>query len=704
MRALTIELKKLFSNRIFLLIIAAVFVLNAHLMLRTANSDNAKPESYKAVYEELENLSDSEKLQWLDDRLGEFEGQHSFSWKVLVELHDEVANIVGYSDYLDSIDSQAKTMTSVSIFAKPGTFNYRSIVKTPPAYDNVRDVVPIFDVSKGINLATDNSFTDILCGFIVLFAVLSLIISDREQGMSRLLFALKRGRGYLLFFKLIALAVTIFAAVLLIYTENLIIAGNIYGLGDLTRPIQSLNGFIGCNLKISVFEYLILYVLFKFIAMFAIGAVLSLITVNAKNIVSFYGISAVILIAEGLTYAKIHPLSIYSIFRYINLISLTKVNEIFCNYKNINFWEYPVPLIPTSIGAVLIISVICVTLSAYLYAKKRNLEFRKIAFRFRLDSGNKVHSPLYYTFYKSLFMQKGFMIIIIFIAIAGFMNQNFVKRYDPVDVYYEYYTTQTEGEITQNTIDFYDSEAVRFEKLNARMNDPDISVEEEKGILKQLAPSMGFYPAYERLDQVKNIENSHMFYDTGYKRAFGVNGYDDDMKYAFAAILLCIFLISPLISNDNKYRMNSIVNSTKSGRKSFVVRNILIASFYGMISALLWIIPYAYTISDYYGHGGLSGSVRSITDFADFPINMKLWQYILIICLLRIIAVIISSLFMLWISSKCRNVTSAVLINFAVFALPIIIYLLGADFMVNIGFNPLLSVNVIINWFFLDRK
>lgn len=699
MRVLTTELKKLFSNGIFLLIISAVFVLNAYLMFRTSNSGDAVASDYRAVYSELEGLNDSEKLQWLNERLSKFEGQHSYNWTVLEELRDEAVNIAGYSEYLDSIDSQAKSMTSVSIFAKPDTFNYRSIVKTPPAYDNVRNVVPIFDISKGIKLATDNSFTDILCGFIVLFAVLSLMISDREQGMSGLLFALKHGRGYLLSLKLIALAVTIFSAVLLIYTENFIVAGNIYGLGDLSRPIQSLNGFIGCNLKISVFEYLILYVLFKFIAMFAIGAVLSLIAVNTKNIVSFYGISAVILIAEGLTYAKIHPLSIYSIFRYINLISLTKVNEIFCNYKNINFWEYPVPLIPTSIGAVLIISVICVTLSAYLYAKKRNLEFRKIAFRFRLDSGNKVHSPLYYTFYKSLFMQKGFMIIIIFIAIAGFMNQSFIKKYDPVDVYYQYYTTETEGEITQDTINFYDSEAVRFEELNARLNDSNISAEEEREIIKQLAPSMGFYPAYERLDQIKSIKNSHMFYDTGYKRAFGVNGYDDDMKYALMAILLCLFLVSPLISNDNKYRMSSIVNSTKSGRKSYIVRNIFTTSLYGVISALLWIIPYSLTISEYYGHDGLFGSVQSITDFASFPINMKLWQYIVMISLLRILALIFISMTMLYISSKCRNITSTVLINFAVFALPIIIYLLGADFMINIGFNPLLSVNIIINEF-----
>ncbi|MBO5163727.1 MAG: hypothetical protein J6B75_04700 [Ruminococcus sp.] len=699
MRVLATELKKLLSNKILLLIIAAVFVLNSYLMFRTANSGEAKPVDYKAVYSELEDLSDPDKLQWLDDRLGEFEGQHSFNWTALGELRDEAANIVGYSDYLASIDSQARSMTGVSIFAKPDTFNYRSIVKTPPAYDSVRDVEPIFDVSKGIDLATDNSFTDILSGFIVLFAVLSLMISDREQGMSGLLFALKRGRGYLLFLKIIALAITIFTVVLLIYAENLIVAGSIYGLGDLSRPIQSLNGFIGCNLKISVIGYLILYVLFKFIAMFAIGAVLSLIAVNTKNVVSFYGISAVILIVEGLTYAKIHPLSIYSIFRYINLISFTKVNEIFCNYKNINFWEYPIPLIPTSIGALLIISSLCAVLSTYLYAKKRNLEFRKIGFKFRFGNGNKIHSKLYYTLYKSLIMQKGLLIIAFFIAVSVFMSEAFIKKYDPVDVYYEYYTTETEGEITQETIDFYDSEAIRFEELNARLESPDITSEEEREIYKQLAPTMGFYPSYERLRQIKDIENAHMFYDTGYKRAFGINGYDDDMKYAFAAILLCLFLISPLIANDNKYRMKSIINSTSSGRKNYISRNILTACIYVITASLLWLIPYAVTISRYYGHSGLSASIRSITDFINFPLNISVLQYIILICLLRTVSVLFASLIMLWVSSMCRNIISAVLINFAVFALPIIIYLLGAEFMVNIGFDPLLSVNVMLNKF-----
>lgn len=705
MRVLSTELKKLFSGRIFLLIIAAVFVLNAYLMFRTANSGEAKSDDYKEIYAQLDGMNDEEKLNWLGDRLNEFSGEHHYNWSILAELYDECANIVGYKEYLESIKAQAKSMISISIFAKPGTFNYRSILKTPPAYENVQDVQPVFDISKGLTLATDNSFTDILCGFIVLFAVLSIMISDREQGMSGLLFALKRGRGYLLIMKMAALAVTVFGAVLLIYGENLLISSYLYGLGDLSRPIQSLSGFIGCNLKISVTGYLIMYVLFKFIAIFTVGAVLSLIAVNTKNTVSFYGISAVILIAEGISYAQIHPLSIYSIFRYINLISLTKVNEIFCNFKNINFWEYPVPLIPTSIGAVVVISAICVGLSAFLYAKKRNLEFRRIGFKFKFGKGNKIHSSLYYTMYKSLILQKGLMVILVFLAVAGSMSQSFKKNYDVADVYYEYYTKNYGGAVTQETVDFYESEAIRFNELTARL-DELMQVEdyflvsaEITSINKELAPTLGFYPAYERLQQIKDIDGAQLFYDTGYKRAFGIAGYDDDMKYALAAMLLCVFLISSLIANDNKYRMSYVINSTSSGRKCYIRRNVLTVAVYGLLSAFLWIIPYAISISQYYGHSGLSASIRSIIEFMNFPINITVFQYIILISILRTIGIVIASFTMLWISSKCKNATSAILINFAVFSLPIIIYLLGAKIMVNTGFNPLLSIDVILNSF-----
>lgn len=64
---------------------------------------------------------------------------------------------------------------------------------------------------------------------------------------------------------------------------------------------------------------------------------------------------------------------------------------------------------------------------------------------------------------------------------------------------------------------------------------------------------------------------------------FGITDDDDDMKYAFAAVLLCIFLISPLAANDKRYRMSSIINSTSSGKNRYIIRNVTVASAYGNV-------------------------------------------------------------------------------------------------------------------------
>ena len=63
MRIIVTELKKLFSSKIFILIIFSVFVLNGYLMFRTANSGDAKPEQYKEVYTVLDEMSDYDKLK-----------------------------------------------------------------------------------------------------------------------------------------------------------------------------------------------------------------------------------------------------------------------------------------------------------------------------------------------------------------------------------------------------------------------------------------------------------------------------------------------------------------------------------------------------------------------------------------------------------------------------------------------------------------
>ena len=118
---------------------------------------------------------------------------------------------------------------------------------------------------------------------------------------------------------------------------------------------------------------------------------------------------------------------------------------------------------------------------------------------------------------------------------------------------------------------------------------------------------------------------------------------------------------------------------------------------YGFLSALLWIVPYCITIGQYYGYRCLDAPIQSITDYKNIPINFTVMEYLIVIFVLRTIFVMLSALVMLYVSLRSKNTITAIMVNFAIFSLPIIIYLLGAKFIVNFGFSPLLSVNVLVN-------
>ena len=62
MRIFTTEIKKLFSSKIFILMIISVFILNAYLMFRTSFSKENSISDYKKIYSEIKDMSDEEKL------------------------------------------------------------------------------------------------------------------------------------------------------------------------------------------------------------------------------------------------------------------------------------------------------------------------------------------------------------------------------------------------------------------------------------------------------------------------------------------------------------------------------------------------------------------------------------------------------------------------------------------------------------------
>ena len=704
MKIFIAEIKKIFGNRLFTSALFIGLIFNAYLFFRESENEKFKPCEYKAAFSCLQGMNDEEKLLWLNKNCESTPENISYSSWILFELRDECDEKVNYPAYLKNIEEQSESMLSASIFLKQGTFNFRNIKKIPKAYEHMKDIQPSFDISKGVILATENNFTDVLCLLIILSAVLSVMLSDKETGMYSFLFSTVRGRGCLTAVKLLVIAAISFGITLLMYSENLVIAHFLYGLGDLSRPVQSLEGFIGCNLILNVFQYLIVYVIMKFMAIYAVGCILAFISINTESNAGFYGILTIVATFQITTYFFIDSMSSLSIFRYVNLIALIKCSDVFSNYVNINFFGYPISLLPVAVFFFIFISFLFTILSVVMCKLKRNLHYRKIL-AIKLNISNHIHSNIWYEFYKSLILQKGFVVISVFVAALLFVSSTIVKKYDAYDKHYQYYTEKINGKVTEESELFLESENEYFNELNGRIDElnktspgsPEISELYIKTI-----PSSAFYTVAEHSKQIKSIDGGEIFYDTGYKRALGLKGSEDDMKYCLVIMIFCSLMISPLFSYDNAAKTGKIIYSTCSGKKEYRKLNILIAEIYGFFAAVVWIADYAVFIERYYGHSGLNASLESISEFTQSGIKAELWQYIVFVCILRIISVIASTHIMSFISEKCKSVASAVIINISIFALPPLLYIMGAKFMEDFGFNPFLSVNRLINKFILN--
>lgn len=693
------ELKKVIKSSLFIPFLVCVLVLNAYILISTAENSYAKPVEYRQIFSSMDSMTDEECLEWLGEMTGSSTQIQPYTWKMIFELLSECQGVVSYHEYIKEINERAETMTMFSSFANPDSFVYRNAVKMPDAYSEMKDTYPVFDRSQGILLATENRFSDILCLFVIITAIMTLMISEREMGLTCLTFSTVKGRKHLAFVKISVLAFIIFIVNLLIFSENLLVANELYGLGDLSRAVQSLKFFTGCILRISVSEYLVIYFSFKTIVFFLTGMLICFISQMANNNIYFYASVCLVTITEVCSYRFIDPMSPVSLIYYESIPNLLNPDSIFSNYKNVNILGYPFQLVSVSFIVIALSVVILSIMTVYKFCSVNGHEYKKIQFRIKKNIRFKIHDRFVFCIYKSLILQKGILVLCVFFLISIFFYSGISRKYDVYDVCYEYYTNAVNGEVTEESINYLKSEEQYYSSLFGQINNlvatESDSIELTK-LYEKTIPYAAFTAVKNHADKIYNQQDVCIFYDSGYTRFMGFSGYDDDMKYAFAAMLMCVMLISPLISSDNAVNAGRFIYSSWSGKKRYLLRNTVLASFYAEIASLFWNVSYICGIFSNYGNAGLTAKIQSIEVCEDINLNMSIAEFLLFIILLRTLTIILASWIMLTVSNQCRSMTTAYLINASVFVLPVLVYLMGGEFAVDIGINPFLSVNRII--------
>ena len=698
MRILRFEWKKLCGFRLLWILLPVLLCINGYVQIAAAHERPYSPAEYRECVSYISKLLPERRKPYIEKQLDTAfsGGTADLSWAALAEVQAQIERIEGYPEYLAGIDEQASHTAGLSIWGGKDTFSYRNIRKTPPAYQQMKNVTLRLDTENGMEDALHHPVTDFLGIFLLFLIVSTVMLKDREQGMMPLLFSMPAGRGTLLRNKLTLIALCTAGTVLLLYGENLLIGAQMYGLGDLSRPVQSIGSFYECNLPVSAGAYLGLFAAMKFVGCLVCSMGFAAVCAAAQNNLTVYAVSGGLCGISWMLYRFIAPFSGWSLLHYWNPVQLVQVNGILGTYRNVNLLGYPVSLRISAPAAAcgFLLAEICTAAMCTVF--RRNQQYRNVSLRRMKHPKQRIHGRFYYVIRRSLVLQKGIVPVLAVIFASAAFSSGFVRIYSSHDIYYEKFTTEQAGTLTQDTFRFITQKQTGYIRINQEIQKMQEAGNDSPFALMPLYDQMRDRSAFEqfraRYSAIrKNPADVEMFYDTGYARLLGLDGGSDDLKMNLCIVIFLSLLLSPFAAQDRKTEMIRILYASASGRRGYWKHLLLYSALCGIAAGVIFHLPYTVHILQHYGTQGLSAPVQSMTGFAQDPFIRTVRTEIILLLTVRILSAAATGILMSLLSGVCRSTVTAYIANLSVFVLPAALALLGVPVMRYIGVNPFLS-------------
>lgn len=688
-------------------------MLNTVLIYSSDPDTGIPPSTYKKAYtyfsDEYQNTSDEisnlyEKLnttlfQVTDNELtaNSYNDVLRFSdniwteYQLISELNDQISTINNYSQYIQQIIHTRDTQ-SISIFSHSDLYEQRSSKKTIQVFQNLSEVKPSFVNSRAFSEAINSPSTDFLILLILFIEIYYLVIYEREQGLFALQLTMYYGRAHLMLSKVLVLLCNSIAVNFLFWGCNLIITQQKYGTIQFPAPIQSINEFENCGLALSIQEYWLLFACIKAIVFFSISVGLLYIASRVDQLPLLGLISAIYLILSYCLYSFINGNSSISFLKYCNLIPALSVNKLLSYYFNVNILGFPVSAywmlalfcaIFTSLFIALLI--IHAKPSCLLISRQKKLHCREMA------HSKKIWSIFTYEAYKNLILQKGALLLCAFVIFQIFFTVKQAPALSYQEQMYKTYMTQLSGSLTEEKRNWIKE---KDEHLNSyftllseskeKYNNHIITEQEwnaiQKLVSEQTKDQEAFSLVKQRLNYLDSLkENSPEFiYESGYEylSATTYSGNTIDQLHAMILLTISIFLFSPIFSMEYSNRMITLLSTLRNGRTQLIMAKVKLAA---ILSLFLYFIIY---FTDFlfalynYGLPSFFSACINIPSLETFG-SMPLYQYYLIVFVVRFIAYICIIMMFLLLSALIKNTTKSIIVGLLLFVFPIFSAMLG---------------------------
>ena len=623
------------------------------------------------------------------------------------ELYDQLVPLTKYGDYVDGIQGRADEMLSVSIFRQEGTFSYRNIIKTPKDFEHLKDIPLKLGLDKGIVSATQFPTTDILIIIIIFLICVYLFLQEKESGLTRLIRTNKKGRFNIAVAKLITL-ISLTGALALIFYGSIILMGNyLYGFGDLSRYIQSMESFKHSNLLLTVGQYITLFLVGKLAVCILMALIFSLFFTLINNASKIYLCVAVLLGYSYISHVFIHSLSHVSLLKYINIIYFYNTYSLLGEYRNINFFGYPINNLYLAAILTGILFIVLPVFSVIIYVKNNaaisNSVFHGLKDKLKLNKiklGQSI-KPINHELFKAFVTGKGYIIILIALII-GYNSIYFEElRFNEDDAYYNSYLAVLSGKLDEERVNFVEEENERFERLPEEFANVYNSYQEDEITLQEYNQKtseleafalkgkafQNVYDYYQYLLEIKETKGLEVGFVNKISSDYIFDNKSRDIINGILYTVLLILCLCVIFPNDYKNNMIAILKCTKNGRFRLFACKHAVAYIIAFILMVIIYLPQYINLIKNYNVENWNVPIQSIMMFRNFNIPVSVVTFIILNILIQFLGILIMANCILFLSLIIKRHSLAILAASAVFVCPMLIQWAGLDFIRRYSFN-----------------
>lgn len=522
--------------------------------------------------------------------------------KTIVYEYDEAA---GYDAFLDSIAQKAQQLSSISIFANSADgYDLANIEATARAFEGMRGIPIQYYPQRGLVTALDFALTDVVAVFAMLLLATVLVRFERDTGLLALIRSARAGRCKTALAKLAALALSLAPVLVLLYGVNLIYCHACYGLGPLSRSVQSVPALMRTTLSLSVGQYIGLFLLTKWAAALAAGAWVMLAMLAAKRLFTGALAAGGFLALNLLVRSLVPATSRWNVLKYANLVSLLRTNEFLGRYHNLYWFGRPLALaVVTAVTAVVCCTAFC-ALFCLVFTRGRLQAAQKLALRapaplrrFWARHARAGTTPFGTELFKLFCVGGAALILCLFGAYQVYDAVQTESYIDADEIYYRYYMQNMQGPLRAETLGWLKSESEKFQplvQLQSALAAGSISQAEYSALMMgydSLQREMGTYQrVLAETQRAAQLTRCQLVYGTGWLRLFDTADARDAAD-ALAAALLCCVCFAGLFAMEKQTGMARVVCAAPLGRSYTVKCKLRAAALTCGVLAALGVLP-----------------------------------------------------------------------------------------------------------------